>query len=363
MDSWKTEYVDNVETGDDDLVETFDGQVKMENVDEQKYLGFILSRTGDNMANIKQMKNKSIGIIRQIFNRLESLNLRKYYFECAIIFMNCMLRSSILYAADTYYALKETELRELERIEETFMRKLFKTSKGCPITQLYLSLGQTPARFEIMKMRLMFLKYILNEDEESMIHTFLMLQIRLPTRGDWASTCQDDLKQLEIIETFEDIKFMKINKFRQIVKQKIEKAALKYLTSKQGQKGGELEYTELEMSEYLQPNNSGLSIQQKRDMFAVMNRMVRINANFHTKNEVDICLCRSTENMQHIYSCELLNSEKVDLSYNCLYNGTLQQQLKVFKRFQNNYETLEQMKTDSSHVIPYEEPLFSVRYG
>ena len=71
------------------------------------------------MANIKQMKNKSIGIIRQIFNRLESLNLRKYYFECAIIFMNCMLRSSILFAADTCYALKETELQELERIEET----------------------------------------------------------------------------------------------------------------------------------------------------------------------------------------------------------------------------------------------------
>ena len=34
VDSWKTEYVDNVETGDDDLVETFDGQVKMENFDK-----------------------------------------------------------------------------------------------------------------------------------------------------------------------------------------------------------------------------------------------------------------------------------------------------------------------------------------
>ena len=71
--------------------------------------------------------------------------------------------------------------------------------------------------------------------------------------------------------------------------------------------------------------------------------------------------------MQHIYSCELLNSEKEDLSYNCLYKGTLQQQLKVFKRFQYNYEKLEQMKTDksekenSSHVILDEEPLFSVR--
>ena len=139
------------------------------------------------------MKNKSIGIIKQIFNRLESLNLQKYYFECAIIFMNCMLRSSILYAADTYYDLKETELRELERIEEVFLRKLLKTSRCCPITQLYLSVGQIPARFEIMKMRLMFMKYILNQDEESLIYKFVMLQLRQPTRGDWASTCKENL--------------------------------------------------------------------------------------------------------------------------------------------------------------------------
>ena len=56
----------------------------------------MLSSSGDNMVNIKHMKNKSVGIIRQIFNKLESLNLQKYHFECAIIFMNCMLRSSIL---------------------------------------------------------------------------------------------------------------------------------------------------------------------------------------------------------------------------------------------------------------------------
>ena len=113
VDSWKTEYVDNPETGEADLVETYDGQ-------EQRYLGFIISSIGDNMPNIKQMKNKSIGITKQIFNRLESLHLQKYYFECGLIFMNCMLRSSILYAADTYYDLKENELRAIEGLRKYF---------------------------------------------------------------------------------------------------------------------------------------------------------------------------------------------------------------------------------------------------
>jgi hypothetical protein len=102
VDSWTVQYADNFETGDVELIETFDGQVKIDKTEAQKYLGFVISYTGDNMANIKQMKEKSVGIIRQIFNRLESLNLQTYFFECAIIFMNCMLRSSILYAAETY---------------------------------------------------------------------------------------------------------------------------------------------------------------------------------------------------------------------------------------------------------------------
>ena len=42
-----------------------------------------------------------------------------------------MLRSSILYASETYYDLKENELRAIERIEEGYMRKLVKTTAGC----------------------------------------------------------------------------------------------------------------------------------------------------------------------------------------------------------------------------------------
>ena len=160
------------------------------------------------MVNINSMKNKSIGIIRQIYNRLESLSLRRYYFECAMVFMNIMLRSSILYAAETYHNLKENELREIERIEETFMRKILNTSKGCPIVQLYLTLGQIPARFAIMRMRLSFLQCILKEDEESMISNVLHLQLKNPTRGDWASTCVDNLRQLEITESFQEIRNM-----------------------------------------------------------------------------------------------------------------------------------------------------------
>jgi hypothetical protein len=212
IDKWNIKHNDITENDDNDLVETYDGKVAIEKTEKQKYLGFVISNKGDNMKNINEMKNKSVWIIKNIFNRLHSLNLKKYFFECAIIFLNIMLRSSILYASETYHNLKEPELRALERIEENFLRQLFKTSKGCPIAQLYLEAGHKPARFEIFRIRLLFLKNILNENPESMIYKFNKM-------------------------TLEEIKSASINQFRKQLEKSINKKALEYLLQKRGSKG------------------------------------------------------------------------------------------------------------------------------
>ena len=190
VDKWELEHRDNFVTGDTDLVETYAGQVKMGKIVEQKCLGFILSSTGDNMANIQMLKKKSIGTIRKIFTKLDGLKLKNYYFEVGMIFMNVMLRSSILYASETYYNLKETELRQIERIEEGYKRQLLQTARGCPISQIYLELGQAPARFDIFKLRLLFLKYILNQEQDSLIYKMFHLKLQNPSKGDWVSSCE-----------------------------------------------------------------------------------------------------------------------------------------------------------------------------
>ena len=73
-------------------------------------------------------------------------------------------------------------------------------------------------------------------------------------RWDWVSICVDNLKQLEISESFQDIKIMKQSNFDTLLRVRIDIIALQYLTSRQGQKGGEMIYTEIEMSEYLLPH-------------------------------------------------------------------------------------------------------------
>ena len=202
VDKWEVKYEDDKNTGKEKLVETFHGLTPIGKTNEQKYLGFVISAIGDNMANIRAIKKKSISIIQRLMTKLKSLNLMKYYFECSMIFLNAILRPSILYACETYYSLSEFQLRQLERIEESFIRKVFETPKSCPIVQLYLESGQIPARFEIQRMRLLFLQNILKQNPSSMTHQFFQLQVKNPTRGDWASSCLKDLKELKIEKTF-----------------------------------------------------------------------------------------------------------------------------------------------------------------
>ena len=123
-----------------------------------------------------------------------------------------MLRGNILYASETYYNLTEIQLRKLERIEEEYLRKILKTKKGCPISQMYLETGQWPARFQIMKSRLMFLKSILDEDQQSMVFNFFKLHLQHPTKGDWVSTCINDFKKLKIQMSLEEIRRIELLK-------------------------------------------------------------------------------------------------------------------------------------------------------
>ena len=107
VDKWIVNYTDT------EVKEEFVGPVTIGKCSEQKYLGFVLSNTGSNMPNIKALKNKSIGTIKQIIIKLESLHLQKYFFECSMIFMKAFLRSSILYASEICVRLKLDSWKEL----------------------------------------------------------------------------------------------------------------------------------------------------------------------------------------------------------------------------------------------------------
>ena len=111
--------------------------------------------------------------------------------------------------------------------------------------------------------------------------------------------------------------------------------------SRRGEKGKEIQYKEIEMAEYLLPNNS-LNIENKRTIFSIRNRMVQISANFSSQEKnISKCWCGENIDMLHIYECKYFEVKEPIETYEKIFYGTIFQQITVFDRFKKNFEKYE----------------------
>ena len=83
-------------------------------------------------------------------------------------------------------------------------------------------------------------------DLDHQVHLlFFKLQTEQPIKGDWASMCRKDLKEMNIELDLKDIRKMPKESFSQIIKQKISEISLKHLLKKRNSKGKEISYNRL----------------------------------------------------------------------------------------------------------------------
>ena len=58
VDDWKTEYQENEKSGELVFKEYYGGKIDIMKTEQYKYLGVVISSKGDNMINIRAMKEK-----------------------------------------------------------------------------------------------------------------------------------------------------------------------------------------------------------------------------------------------------------------------------------------------------------------
>ena len=70
--------------------------------------------------------------------------------------------------------------------------------RASPKEMLYLELGCIPFRELMIKRRILFMHYILNEKPESMIRKIFQTQLKYEKPKDWVRTVKKDLEDLKI---------------------------------------------------------------------------------------------------------------------------------------------------------------------
>ena len=145
-----------------------------------------------------------------------------YILEIAVILRNALLISSLLSNSEVWYGLTKLDIEQLEQIDEMWIRNV-------PKDLLYLEVGLVPISLIIKSRRQMFLHHILHQKKNSLVHKFFMAQMKSPTQNDWVSTALEDLEELEINLDLEEIEEMSRERYKSIVKEKVEVKAFEYL--------------------------------------------------------------------------------------------------------------------------------------
>ena len=353
VDNWEEKENKN-ELGKDIIEDICVGKVCMEEADEEKYLGDIVSKDGRNLKNIKTRVNKGKGIAKRILDILEGIPFGKLYFQVAIILRNSLLVSSVMCNSETWFSVTKSELELLETADLMLLRSILGTPKTVPKELLYLELGILPMRDVIRQRRLNFLHYILNQGSETMLFRVFEKQCKDRNKKDWVSNVLADLEELGLNVTFATIQqTCKVN-WKNMVKNIIKEKAFRRLeTMKQTHsKAKFLKYQKLEMQDYLMPNDiEKITKEEVQLIFKMRGNITNLKMNMKNQYESFECeVCESEdENQKHVYECkkiwELKNEKKGHLQkYEDIMTGNVKDKIKIARIFKENMKIHEEFK-------------------
>ena len=306
IDQWKMVETEQIETGITSHEEVPDEVHLMETKEDDKYLGDIIMNNGKNTKNIKARRDKGEGNIRQIMTILDDMCFGPFQFEVANVLRNSLFINPLLTNSECWYNLKKTEIETLEQLDEELLRKILETGKSTPKVMLYLEMGCVPIRFIIQKRRLMFLNYILNQPEDSLLYTFYKAQRANPVLGDWCLTVEEDLKELDLNLSQEELASLSKLSLQKLLRKQVDRKALDYLNNLKKRKTSHIPHNELKLQPYLRPGRE--TNEQKKFLFQLRTRMLDLKANYQgSHSNLDCELCQKhTDDQESLLSCEKL---------------------------------------------------------
>ena len=286
LDKWTEVEIKGEESEKTEVKDLYDGEELIEQKEEDRYLGDIISVDGRNLKNIRARVNKGTGIVHRIITMLNGIPFGKQFFKVGIILRNSLLVSSMLFNTEAWYNLTIAEVELLETVDLSFLRQLLGAPKTTPKEMMYLELGIIPFRDIIRARRLNFLHTILNEKSNSLVSRFFEAQLRYKTKRDWVCAVLEDLKYLELSHLgLEGIKVMKKQNFRMLINQKVEETTFRKLEAikRSHSKVDKIEHNSLIMQKYLQPNTTNIKKEEAQLIFMLRCRMTNVKNNMKGK--------------------------------------------------------------------------------
>ena len=229
----------------------------------------------------------------------------------ALQFRTSMLLNGILYSSEAFISLSDKHINMLEECDLMLMKKIFEAPSSTPKESFYLETSVLPVKFVLIGRRIMFLWSILNKDESELVKQVYNAQRSFPFKESWASLVWNDLEKCNIDITEENLKKMKKQKLKTLIKKKLKEKSDENLMELQAKhsKSINLEISD-EPQEYL--TSDEINTEEKKLLFNLRSIMLDIKVNFKNKYNGNLrcTFCdKEEESAQHLLNCnEILNN-------------------------------------------------------
>ena len=277
-----------------------------------KYLGNFITTKGGHRDTIEDRRNKGWGKIASIQGILEEVDLGKHRVEVGLLLRKAILVNSLLFTAETWSGVKNSDLVRLEHVDLALLSSLVSGHSKCAGEFTHMELGTLKLRHILTKNRLMFHHHLLSLDENETLRKIYEKQKINKTKGDWFCLLQEDFSFIGEAMNEDLIKSMSKCDYKIKVTQLVQKAAFQWFSLQQEghKKTKNILYEEFKTQPYL---TSKLFNNEERNLlYSLRSKCHPAKNNFRKMNRNNLFCslgCQNIEDQFHIFkNCPILSN-------------------------------------------------------
>jgi hypothetical protein len=157
-----------------------------------KYLGNIITSNGGVRATIEDRRNQGWGKVAQILGILGEVDMGTHRIEVGLMLRKAILTSGLLYSAEAWSAVSESEIKRLEQVDTALIKGLVKGHSKTATVFHYLETGALMLRHLLRINRIMYHHHVVNLGDEETVKRIYEKQKQDSFKGDWIRLIKQD---------------------------------------------------------------------------------------------------------------------------------------------------------------------------
>ena len=354
IESWRIdkEYVD----GKIVLKDVHEGKTSMKTVNEQLYLGEIITNDCSNEKNVQAKIAKGKGVIGEIIFILNNAHFGSYYFEALKLMRESLFISVITNQSEIWFNTTEKQLRQLESLDANLLSRAFESNSRTSYCVMLLEMGIKPIRHHIKQKRMVYFHKLLTNGMSTLPSQVLQEQMKNTMKGDWYNDCIKDMKDMSM--TKEETMSLSIIGMKKALKVATDTSAFEFLLKQKGKqsKGSELFYDSLQMQSYLK-SGSKLSPREMKQLFQLRSHNLQLKDNFpnqFTDRDCVIPECSGQDSQRGLFYCNYLEPintlTETAVEYDDIFSNEISKQKLAMKIIYQKYTSRNKYLASTSNM-------------